>query len=355
MNESGQTGRDWPGEQAQQEADLRVYAWFAARRPADPYDAVAAARDTALDPSALAASVERLRQAGLLAPSPAPAATALPDGLLHPNAPLHAVSPQAALSRRTAPLEAEIRERRQRVDHLHQAFDRFAPLYQPPTPTSSDFEVITSLPEVRALLNHLADRCTSDMVTCQPGGGARVPEAMAEALGRDRDLLERGVRIRTLYHHTARFNGPSQAYVAAASQLGAEYRTAHELPQRLIIMDRTTALIPTEGDADGAVVIREPSTVAYLHTVFELAWSNASPYQDATGRAMEAVARELHRTILRLLADGLKDEAIARRLGMSLRTARRHIADILEQLGVDSRFQAGVAATRAGLLDTATG
>ncbi len=50
-----------------------------------------------------------------------------------------------------------------------------------------------------------------------------------------------------------------------------------------------------------------------------------------------------------MLAEGAKDEVIARRLGVSLRTCRRHIAEILETLQADSRFQAGVLAERAGL------
>ncbi|MCZ0982437.1 hypothetical protein O1L60_35735 [Streptomyces diastatochromogenes] len=50
-----------------------------------------------------------------------------------------------------------------------------------------------------------------------------------------------------------------------------------------------------------------------------------------------------------LLAEGAKDEVIARRMGMSLRTCRRHIADLLEELGAESRFQGGVLAERAGL------
>ena len=80
-----------------------------------------------------------------------------------------------------------------------------------------------------------------------------------------------------------------------------------------------------------------------------------APWPSCPGAGMKAVSRELHRTILRLLADGLKDEAIARRLGMSLRTTRRHVADILSELNVSSRFQAGVAAARSGLLEEVDG
>ena len=57
---------------------------------------------------------------------------------------------------------------------------------------------------------------------------------------------------------------------------------------------------------------------------------------------------ELRRFLLRLLATGQKDEQIARALGMSLRTVRRRIADLMTELGADSRFQAGVEAVRRG-------
>jgi DNA-binding NarL/FixJ family response regulator len=52
------------------------------------------------------------------------------------------------------------------------------------------------------------------------------------------------------------------------------------------------------------------------------------------------------------MAEGEKDEAISRRLSISVRTCRRHIADYMAQVGATSRFQAGVIAARAGHTDT---
>jgi DNA-binding NarL/FixJ family response regulator len=49
-----------------------------------------------------------------------------------------------------------------------------------------------------------------------------------------------------------------------------------------------------------------------------------------------------------MLAAGAKDEQIARALGVSLRTVRRRVAALLADLGVRSRFQAGVEAMRRG-------
>lgn len=50
------------------------------------------------------------------------------------------------------------------------------------------------------------------------------------------------------------------------------------------------------------------------------------------------------------MTKGYKDEMVARRLGMSVRTCRRHIAEITEQLEATSRFQAGYNAARQELL-----
>jgi DNA-binding NarL/FixJ family response regulator len=48
------------------------------------------------------------------------------------------------------------------------------------------------------------------------------------------------------------------------------------------------------------------------------------------------------------MAQGLQDDAIARRAGISTTTVRRHISAIMHRLGVSSRFAAGAAAQRPG-------
>ena len=54
--------------------------------------------------------------------------------------------------------------------------------------------------------------------------------------------------------------------------------------------------------------------------------------------------------MLDLLQMGMKDESIARQLGVSLRTVRRRIADLMDDLGASTRFQAGAEAARRDLL-----
>ena len=50
------------------------------------------------------------------------------------------------------------------------------------------------------------------------------------------------------------------------------------------------------------------------------------------------------------LASGSKDEAAARALGMSLRTYRRRVAELMTAVGATSRFQAGLRARELSLV-----
>jgi DNA-binding CsgD family transcriptional regulator len=52
----------------------------------------------------------------------------------------------------------------------------------------------------------------------------------------------------------------------------------------------------------------------------------------------------------RLRAEGHTDEAIAKRLGVSHRTARRIASELMERLDARSRFEAGVRALQQGWL-----
>lgn len=66
-------------------------------------------------------------------------------------------------------------------------------------------------------------------------------------------------------------------------------------------------------------------------------------------RSTELTQRQLE--VLRLLADGRSTDEIASQLYLSPTTVRNHVASLLAALGVHTRLQAVVAASRAGLLD----
>jgi DNA-binding NarL/FixJ family response regulator len=75
-----------------------------------------------------------------------------------------------------------------------------------------------------------------------------------------------------------------------------------------------------------------------------LASRRSSPAKAITGLSEREV------DVLRLLADGQADKAIASSLFISPRTASSHVAAIIAKLGVDSRTAAVALAFRSGLV-----
>ncbi len=156
-----------------------------------------------------------------------------------------------------------------------------------------------------------------------------------------------GRRSRAVY--PVRALHEAQETLIARARAGEQIRIVSELPTRLMVLGTTHAVIPEPlGAADEPrVLVRQPALVGALIMLFELMWDRAAPVPELD----LGVARpDLRRFILQQLAAGAKDEQIARVLGISLRTVRRRVASLLIELGVDSRFQAGVEAVRRGWL-----
>ena len=124
--------------------------------------------------------------------------------------------------------------------------------------------------------------------------------------------------------------------------------TWSELPE-IAIIDDAVALFPTlvaGGDVEIAVV-RQPFVVRLLTQFFEAAWAQGASTLEQ-GLARDLAEAELKQRIILMLSEGAKDETVARTLGISLRTCRRHVAEVLDELASSSRFQAGVRAAQLG-------
>jgi len=64
---------------------------------------------------------------------------------------------------------------------------------------------------------------------------------------------------------------------------------------------------------------------------------------------------ERERDVARLFASGLSNEAIADRLGVSLRPVQTHVANAREKSDCANRTELGVLAVREGLVSTSEG
>jgi DNA-binding NarL/FixJ family response regulator len=98
----------------------------------------------------------------------------------------------------------------------------------------------------------------------------------------------------------------------------------------------------------GALVVRAPVIVTALREYFEMLWERATPLKAQRPTVSGDRLTPTQQAVLELMAEGLQDDAIARRAGISTTTVRRHIAAIMNRLAVSSRFAAGAAAQRRG-------
>jgi sugar-specific transcriptional regulator TrmB/DNA-binding CsgD family transcriptional regulator len=161
------------------------------------------------------------------------------------------------------------------------------------------------------------------------------------------DLLSRGVRLRGIYAPEALELPGALKLIRAAVDAGEEARVCDDVPLKLAISDRSAAILPFTADrdamVDSALVVYASTLLDALIRLFDLLWNIAVPVFDTPVAAEDGA-------LLTLLAAGLKDEAVARQLGVSVRTVHRRTSDLMDRLGARTRFQAGLAAARQGLL-----
>ena len=215
-------------------------------------------------------------------------------------------------------------------------------------------DVISDQNAIANVLMHYADRCQNELLSVAPG---RLPTTRIDGRTRIANIysLRRGIKTRALYQHTALRDRATRAYLNELAENGAKIRFASSVPGRSLVVDRDVALLPiptNEQGRHGLAVVREPNVIAWVVATFEQLWAEAAPLEEVINHQRDETELDQTRAaILRLMAEGEKDEAISRRLSISVRTCRRHIADYMAQVGATSRFQAGVIAARAGHTD----
>ncbi len=271
-------------------------------------------------------------------------------GLLVPNeAGTHylPVDPASVQSRVVVPLS------RQGADLLHESaewaetFSQLGQTYRRATRSAAaPIAEIRGLPQIDNYLQALVSDCRIEILAAQPYG-RRPAEELRQAEERDLRALDRGVRMRTLYQHSARQSPATREYVAEMSAHGAEVRTLDEFFRRLIIVDREVAVIPGADNHHVALALRDKSVVAYLVDIFDRSWERGRPFTAHEARNEKTIASDVRAMTIRLLVEGHSDPASAKRLGVSTRTYAGYIAALKEEYGVQTRFQLGHAMGRA--------
>ncbi|MFE5502717.1 LuxR C-terminal-related transcriptional regulator [Amycolatopsis japonica] len=159
----------------------------------------------------------------------------------------------------------------------------------------------------------------------------------------DLDNLRRGAHYRVLVPVGLRNLPEAATQLDTFAAHGAEIRTVPAVPMTAMVIDGTLALLP--GDRCGELTeFRVPSVVRVVAELFERLWRPTGPPSTGSGPTQ----RELD--LLVLLMNGHTDESAAARLGISERTVRRMVSDLMHRLSARSRFQAGAKAADRGWL-----
>ncbi|SDX83374.1 regulatory protein, luxR family [Amycolatopsis xylanica] len=262
--------------------------------------------------------------------------------------------PEVAEAELSAPITKEILKQQKAIARIHRQMHELRPFYRDRHRIQHEAAAVTTYEnpaDVRRELTAMLEGCRHEVLMMQPGGG-RSHQTLRRVIASSLATLNRGVGMRTIYQHSARANLATRGYVRQVTAAGAMVRTTIDTFERLIVIDGDVAFVPMSrvgAEAPGAAIVSDPTVVGFMCRSFENLWESAKPF-DVTSSDAETKPDEIHSAILALLAQGHKDETIARRLGIATRTCRRYIKTIVDELDASSRFQAGVQALHLGLV-----
>ncbi|ACQ78689.1 response regulator receiver protein [Beutenbergia cavernae DSM 12333] len=217
--------------------------------------------------------------------------------------------------------------------------------------TGEAVTIVQGEAELLARTTHLFATATdvacaaNDLVTWAGAHGS------AEFTAALRAQSENDVRIRKVYRPNVLLDPVSARGLAKArDRHGAQIRITTEEINETIILDRRLVILAGDLSAGrrSYSVITQREAVQGVTSLFEAAWRSATDLAVFDARIAEI--RELAPRVLDLLGQGVKDETAARMLGLGVRTYRRRVAELMDALGAESRFQAGVRARELGLV-----
>ncbi len=129
----------------------------------------------------------------------------------------------------------------------------------------------------------------------------------------------------------------------------AEVRISALWLRGVFVFDNRQALMWSSRHERHLALVTSPVVLEPILRLTDVLWQTSCALEVFTehrGAALDETGTQ----VLRLLSSGCKDEVAARKLGLSVRTYRRHVASLLDALGANSRFEAGVKAAALRLV-----
>ncbi len=270
---------------------------------------------------------------------------------------LVAVHPEAGLEHLLQAQHEALIRRHERLVRARAQVSTFVSEYLDNRPGGDGAEVehIDSADQARAELLTLVGRAEKEVLALHTRRG-RPPALTAEVLPVELRALQRGVAMRSVLPRTVSTDETGVGYVRTVASHGLEARLADDPRIDATTVDGRVGLVQfvQHGTDPHALIVRSPALANLVTMLFEQVWDSAEPLAVEADGDLESPAddrpNDTERLLLRLLSLGVKDEAAARHLGVSVRTVRRMVADLMTRLDARSRFQAGTVAARRGWL-----
>ncbi|KAE8762632.1 helix-turn-helix transcriptional regulator [Georgenia thermotolerans] len=256
-------------------------------------------------------------------------------------------SPQVAFERLLSQEEIKLHRAQEQLSTIRTGAAELVDEYQRSvTRRRGEVEHLVETDEIVARLVELGENVNASIdsvVTIAP-----TAHQLRESMRDEEQYFARGIKLRTVYPAAARHDELVIEYSRWLAERGGAAKTSLTVPNRILIYDGEVAVLmfDPEDYTRGAVVINTPGAIAALRTLFEVIWASGADLVPANEDELRPEESEL----LQLLAKGLKDEAIARQLGISIRTVRRMINILSSRMETSSRFALGAKAAQRGWL-----
>lgn len=309
--------------------------------------AVAIAADNGLP----AAAISELVEAGLAVVRPHDADFGTPSE----NVRLVATPPDDALAGLLIVAEKRLNERQEELHEVRRGLARLRTTFDEGRGHARPAglcEILVGREVVNAAHRTVHQAAARQLSICDTGH-FDVPVATTTVIVPEAAKVSSGVVFRAVYDRSIFSIDPVAGAITLSESLagGEIQRMVQELPLKFVLADESLALVAlTRTGTDSALLVRSEPFLALLRMYFEMLWERAVPLGGEPDAAQD---HKKYGALPRLLASGLSDEAVAGQLGASVRTVRRRVAQLMEDLGAVTRFQAGVLAQRAGLLPIA--
>ncbi len=169
----------------------------------------------------------------------------------------------------------------------------------------------------------------------------------------EEQAAERGVHYRVVVERSVLDLPTGITELTAALGRDEQVRVTDRVPTKLVIADRTLALVPlTAHSAEpAALVVHASGLLELLSGLFDAVWRDALPLRLGASGVTEQEPDGPDGTdleILSLLLAGLTDASVAKQLDLGLRTVQRRVKRLMELTGVTTRLQLGWHAYERG-------